>query len=165
MRLFRLVVLRSALGLAFAGTASAYGWPFRPFNKQHPIRGFFGDPRTVYEDGVRYGFEPSGRFSFHQGVDISAADGTPVYPVVSGTVFYRGYAVLKVRSATGRIIFQYFRLLPAVHVGQQVVAQQTVLGFVQAPFGHVHLTEIDDGRAVNPLQRGHLSPYVDRTRP
>ena len=35
--------------------AAAYSWPFKPFNKQHPIRGFFGDPRTVYLNGVLVG--------------------------------------------------------------------------------------------------------------
>ena len=29
---------------------------------------------------------PVGSFSFHQGVDISAPDGTAVYPVADGTV-------------------------------------------------------------------------------
>jgi hypothetical protein len=164
-RLLALLAAASILAITSAGAASGYPWPLRPFDKQHPIRGFFGDPRTVYEDGVRFGFERSGHFSFHQGVDISAPDGTPVYPVVSGSVFYRGFAALKVKSANGRLIFQYVHVLPVVEAGQQVVAQQTVLGYVEAPFGHVHLTEIDDGRAVNPLQKGHLSPYVDRTRP
>ena len=42
----------STLALASAGAASSYSWPFKPFNKQHPIRGYFGDPRTVYENGV-----------------------------------------------------------------------------------------------------------------
>ena len=65
--------------------ASAYSWPFKPFNKQHPIRGFFGDPRTVYENGILAGgFDGPGIFSFHQGIDISAPDGTPIYPVETG---------------------------------------------------------------------------------
>jgi hypothetical protein len=148
----------------FAGPASPYGWPFKPFDKQHPIRGFFGDPRTVYEDSVLSGFESSGFFSFHQGVDISAPDGTPVYPVVSGVAHYLDAATLRV-NAYGDRVFQYFHLVPIVGEGQHVVAGQTVLGFVQAPFGHVHLTEIDGTHAVNPLEKGHLSPYSDYTRP
>ena len=87
----------STLALASAGAASSYGWPFKPFNKQHPIRGFFGDPRTVYENGVLAGgFDGPGFFSFHQGVDISAPDGTPIYPVVSGIAHYLGAATLNV---------------------------------------------------------------------
>jgi hypothetical protein len=164
VRLLRVVALSSALALAFATTASAYGWPVKPFNKQHPIRGFFGDPRTVYEDGVLSGFESSGIFSFHQGVDISAPNGTPVYPVVSGVAHYLDAATLRVNAESNRT-FQYYHLVPIVADGQHVVAEHTVLGFVQAPFGHVHLTEIDGTHAVNPLQKGHLSPYSDYTRP
>jgi hypothetical protein len=163
-RLLRLVALSSALALLFAGTASSYGWPFKPFDKQHPIRGFFGDPRTVYGNSVLSALENSGFFSFHQGVDISAPDGTPVYPVVSGTVHYLDGATLRV-NAFGDRLFQYFHLTPIVREGQHVVAGQTVLGFVQPPFGHVHLTEIDGTHAVNPLEKGHLSPYSDHTRP
>jgi hypothetical protein len=36
---------------------------------------------------------------------------------------------------------------------------------LQKAAGHVHLTEIRDTRVVNPLLKGHLSPYYDRTRP
>src|SRR3977135_4525787 len=95
MRLFGLVVLASTLALASTGAAVAYSWPFRPFNTQHPIRGMFGDPRTVYEDAVLAAFDSSGFFSFRQGVDISAPDGTPVCPFVSGTAPSLGAAVLK----------------------------------------------------------------------
>jgi hypothetical protein len=157
--------MASAVACVSSSTASSYGWPFRPFSNQHPIRGFFGDPRTVYEDRVlAHGYEKSGFFSFHQGVDISAADGTPIYPVVSGSAHYLGAATLSIH-ARGDRIFQYFHIVPNVDEGQQVVAQQTMLGFVQAPFGHVHLTEIDGTRSVNPLQEGHLTPYNDHTRP
>jgi hypothetical protein len=41
----------------------------------------------------------------------------------------------------------------------------TVLGRVLAWAGHVHLSEISKGRALNPLGRGRLQPYYDRTRP
>jgi hypothetical protein len=53
-----LVVL---LALALPAAAAAYSWPVRPFNKQHPIRGFFGDPRTVFENGVLAGGLASSR--------------------------------------------------------------------------------------------------------
>jgi hypothetical protein len=151
--------------LAAAGQASAYSWPFKPFAKQHPIRGFFGDPRTVFLNGVLAGgFDGTGFFSFHQGVDISAPNGTPIYPVMSGTAHYLGAATLNVDTGDGRV-FQYFHLVPVVGEGEQVVARKTILGYVQAPFGHVHLTEISGGHSVNPLQKGHLTPYRDRTRP
>jgi hypothetical protein len=169
MRFLGLIAAVAALALAAAGAASAYGWPFRPFNKQHPIRGFFGDPRTVFENGVLAGgFDGPGFFSFHQGVDIAAPNGTPIYPVVSGIAHYLGAATLNVDTGLYQgndRVFQYFHIVPIVGEGQQVIARKTVLGYVQTPYGHVHLTEINGLHAVNPLQRGHLTPYADHTKP
>ncbi len=167
MRRLLLVLL---LALALPSTASAaYSWPLRPFNKQHPIRGFFGDPRTVFEDGVLAGgFDGPGFFSFHQGIDIAAPNGTPVYPVMSGTAHYLGAETMNV--AVGKVngvdtTFQYFHITPIVGEGAHVIARKTVIGYVARPYGHVHLTEIDGSQAVNPLQKGHLTPYVDHTKP
>ena len=42
---------------------SAYGWPIKPFDRQHPVRGFFGDPRISNHGRSR---------QFHFGIDISA---------------------------------------------------------------------------------------------
>src|SRR3954447_5273972 len=148
LRSFRLVlaVLVLVPALAAAGGASAYPWPFKPFDKQHPIRGFFGDPRTVFENGaLAGGFEGPGFFSFHQGIDISAPDGTPIYPVVSGVAHYLGAATLNVdagpNKAGDEIVFQYFHIVPIVGEGDHVIARETILGYVQPPFQHVHLTE------------------------
>ena len=45
----------------------SYGWPVKPFDVQHPVRGFFCDPRI----GAK------GSKAFHFGIDVSAPDGTP----------------------------------------------------------------------------------------
>jgi hypothetical protein len=161
-RAFLITLLLALVGAAPAG---AYPWPFKPFNKQHPIRGFFGDPRTVFENGVLAGgFDGPGFFSFHQGVDIVAPDGTPIYPVVSGIAHYLGAATLNIDAGNG-LVFQYFHIVPIVGEGQTVFAKKTILGYVQPPFGHVHMTEINGTHSVNPLQKGHLTPYRDRTKP
>ena len=169
VRLLGFAAIVSTLALASASAAWSYGWPVRPFDKPHPIRGFFGDPRTVFENGVLAGgFDGPGFFSFHQGVDIAAPDGTPVYPVVSGIAHYLGAATLNVDTGLyqgNERVFQYFHVVPIVGEGQQVIARKTVLGYVQPPFAHGHLTEINGTKSVNPLQRGHLTPYVDHTRP
>ena len=66
---------RDRAGARLARARRRHTWPFKPFDKQHPIRGFFGDPRTVYENGILAGgFDGPGFFSFHQGVDISAPE-------------------------------------------------------------------------------------------
>jgi hypothetical protein len=165
IRVLPLVLAVSVLALASASAGGAYSWPFKPFDRQQPIRGFFGDPRTVYDNGILAGaFEGPGFFSFHQGIDISAPDGTPIYPSENGTAHYVGSATLNVVTDHD-VVFQYFHIVTVVGEGQQVIARQTILGYVQPPFGHVHISEIDGTKAVNPLQPGHLTPYHDFTKP
>jgi len=165
MRRALAVLLASASLLAVPAAASAYPWPFKPFDRQHPVRGFFGDPRTVFADSAtEAGIDGPGFFSFHQGVDISAPNGAPIYAVANGRAHYLGANTLDLLTGN-RHVFQYFHIVPVVGENQRVRARRTVLGYVQTPFGHVHLTEIVRGRAVNPLQRGHLTPYADRTTP
>src|SRR5436189_127003 len=148
----RVVFAALLLALLAPGAAAAYSWPFKPFNRQHPIRGFFGDPRTVYYNGIlATPFVGTGIFSFHQGVDIVARDGTPIYAVADGTAHYLGSATLNLITKGG-VTFQYFHIVSVVGEEQPVRAGKTVLGYVQPPFGHVHITEINDGKAVNPLQ-------------
>src|SRR3954463_13340516 len=56
----------------------AYHWPVKPFDCQHPIRGAFGDPRTMAID-QRFGVTApgdSGSYAFHTGVDIVAKPDT-----------------------------------------------------------------------------------------
>jgi hypothetical protein len=71
----------------------------------------------------------AGVHSFHNGVDIAAAASTSVYPVVSGTVVRARPGQIVVRTGDGRT-FQYYHLDSAVHSGQYVVAQRTIIGKV-----------------------------------
>src|SRR5687768_15227020 len=92
-----------------ATRTAAYGWPVKPFHKQHPVRGFFGDPRI--------GMTPKGmRSSFHFGIDISVADGSPVYATLSGTVQRWSHRpeVVGVRADDGHISFEYWHIRPVV---------------------------------------------------
>jgi hypothetical protein len=139
-----------------------YLWPVRPFDVQHPIRGNFGDPRTVSLEPFGVDGEDSpGAYSFHNGVDISAPPGTPVYPVVSGIADLRRADEVIVRD--GGRDFQYWHITPSVRTGEPVLAGATILGRVLRPADHVHLSEIDWGRATNPAR--HLRPYADHTPP
>ena len=149
-----------------AGCSGSYGWPVKPFDRAHPIRGGFGDPRTVFQ-GARSEetiLEGDGGFSFHQGLDISAPDGSPVYAVASGTVVRARGGRVTVECGNGRT-FQYWHIEPAARVGQHAVAGETLLGFVQPKREHVHLTHLEHGRAVNPLAPNRLAPYRDATVP
>jgi hypothetical protein len=143
-----------------------YGWPVKPFDRAHPIRGSFGDPRTVFKGPDVEGtlLEGDGSFSFHQGVDISAPDGSPVYAVAPGTVTRARGGRVTVSCGNGRS-FQYWHIEPVAHVGQHAVAQKTLLGFIQPKREHVHLTHLENSRVVNPAAPGHLTPYRDTTSP
>jgi Peptidase family M23 len=145
-----------------ADTSTAYPWPVAPFHEQHPVRGYFGDPRTVFRGST----DPQlGAFSFHNGVDIVAPAGTPVYPVLTGVVTEVRVDEVVVLSDDGQRIFQYWHISPLVAVNDRVEAERTMLGVVDAPFDHVHLTEIDHNEVQNPLQPDHLTPYRDTTAP
>ncbi len=161
----RILLLTCGLALCASDTASAYPWPLRPFHQQHPIRANFGDPRTVFRNTMLTdGLQGPGTFLFHNGIDIAAPGGTPVYPVVSGKVHYIDATAISVRT-TDRRVFQYFHLVLRVREGQDVVAGKTALGTVMHAYDHVHLAEIRSDRVWNPLARGGIAPYQDHTVP
>jgi hypothetical protein len=149
-----------------AAAGGEYQWPVKPFDKAHPVRGSFGDPRTLFhapptEAGVLRG---DGSFSFHFGVDISTPDGSKVYPVLSGTVSIVTRDWVAVDVGSGRS-FQYWHIVPAVGKGDRATAGKTVLGVTMKGAGHVHFSELKNGRPINPLRDGGLSPYEDTTIP
>jgi hypothetical protein len=151
-----------------ASHGSAYHWPIKPFDRQHPIRGTFGDPRIV---SATLPFGQTGPaqtdgYSFHNGVDIGAPPGTAVYPVVTGKVVRANKGQIVVLTDDGRS-FQYYHLTkaPAVRLGICAVAYHTLLGWIRTGYEHVHLAEIDNHVVHNPLARGHLEPYRDWTTP
>jgi hypothetical protein len=147
-------------------TSLAYGWPIKPFHRQHAIRGYFGDPRTLAWEG-RVGVDSElspGSFTFHNGVDIVAGAGTPIYPVVSGRAKVESGDLVVVVTGDGRV-FQYYHVHPLVRTGRYVRADRTILGRVLPFWDHVHLSEIDGFRIHNPLDPGHLEPYRDHTTP
>jgi hypothetical protein len=162
----RVVVVSVLLGLLLgAGSAAAYPWPMKPFDKQHVVRANFGDPRTVFTQAMLAdGFAGPGAFEFHNGIDIPAPEGTKVYPVVSGTVKLINAGALLVRTDDDRA-FQYYHLVPLVEDGQRVVARRTVLGLVMHAYEHLHLSEIRGTRIWNPLASGGIAPYHDNTVP
>jgi hypothetical protein len=160
--------LAKASGPAGANAVSgeSFGYPIKPFNREHLIRANLGDPRMQFAGPPTMGtlLHGGGTFSFHQGVDIASTPGTPVYPVVDGTVSVVSREWIRVSSGGGRA-FEYWHIHPLVRVGQSVTARQTILGHINHPSNHVHLTEYEGGRVVNPLVPGRLTPYHDSSRP
>ena len=147
-------------------TEPGYGWPVKPFNRPHPVRANFGDPRMVFHGPatLRTLLDGTGSFSFHFGIDIYAPDGTAVYPVRSGTAIVRHQVRMEVDSGAG-FSAQYWHVRPVVADGQHVEAGKTVIGYVIPGHDHVHFTELENGKPVNPLAPGHIEPYVDTTQP
>jgi len=153
-------------GAAFSQTRSVahrhsvrpgYGWPVKPFNRQHPVRAYLDDPRNGHGDAK----------SFHFGVDISAPNGSPVYAVAAGEVFVtRGRKAVAVRGAAST--FGYWHVKPAVR-NHQIVGLHQLLGYIVDEGGgaHVHFAERGGthNEYLNPLRPGALGPYVDRTPP
>jgi len=135
------------------GRRWSYDWPVKPFDRPHPARGYFNDPRIV--PGISY--------SFHFGVDIGIPSfNTPVYAIRAGRVHMRNRWAVSITSGNQR--FEYWHIVPVVHEGQ-LVNRHTLLGKTKGIFNHVHLSEFVDGRVVNPLRPGGIGPYLDRTAP
>jgi hypothetical protein len=135
----------------------AYAWPVKPFQEQHPVRGFFGDPRIANHGESR---------QFHFGIDISAPNGTPVYATITGRVWIHPLHATTVMITGGDgVEFSYWHVVPTVRTGERATAYETVIGHIEAPYGHVHFSEAHWGRYLNPLRPGALGPYADDTRP
>ena len=133
-------------------TPPPYGWPLRPFDRAHPVRGYFNDPRI------------SGRSrAFHFGIDIAARNGQAVYAVEEGTAHLEGRRSLSIVCSGGRA-FGYWHVVPAV-AHRRSVRRHQLLGYVQEPWAHVHFAESRSGVYRDPLRSGALSPWNDSTSP
>ncbi len=142
--------------MASSTTVPGYGWPVKPFHRQHPVRGSFGDPRI------------GGRsHSFHFGVDVSCPDGTPVYATITGRAYIspRHPETVSVIADHGKVEFGYWHIVPTIRSGQRVTAYRTVIGKVAHPWEHVHFAEHRKGVYLNPLRPGAMGPYADATVP
>ncbi len=102
----------------------------------------------------------TGEPGFHQGIDISADKGRPVYATADGTVESAGYSgdygnLIVLRHAFG-LSTRYGHLSRfEVNAGQQV-KRGDVIGYVgatgRATGAHLHYEILANGRLLNPLQ-------------
>jgi hypothetical protein len=153
------VVTPTAQGGRSDAPAGGYGWPIKPFHEQHPVRGFFGDPRIgETPDGISR--------QFHFGVDVSAPNGAPVYATMTGAIrihdLHRDVVLI---DGPGGVEFSYWHIVPTVRTGDRAVAYRTMIGRVERPWAHVHFSEMRNGVYLNPLRPGAMGPYVDTTKP
>jgi murein DD-endopeptidase MepM/ murein hydrolase activator NlpD len=134
--------------------APAYGWPLKPFDKQHPVRAFLNDPR-IGENGGK---------AFHFGIDIAAPDGTGVYAVTGGKL-YLSHGSLCVVAGGGHE-YGYWHIRAAAGLSEhQIVHKHQLLGTIAPGWGHVHFAERLGTEYVNPLRPGALGPYTDPLAP
>ena len=139
-----------------APALASYGWPVEPFHQQHPVRGYFGDPRIAGES-----------HSIHFGIDVSAPNGTAVYATLDGVArphpLHPNDTVIV--YGAGSVAFEYWHIVPCIRSGERVTAYRTVIGHIAKPWAHVHFTEQRGSTIVNPLRPGALTPYRDTTKP
>jgi hypothetical protein len=128
----------------------SYCWPLEPFDHQHAVRGFFCDPRIGDKGGT----------AFHFGIDVSGADGTPVFAVKAGVVDLEGAQNIAVVEGGGAGEHGYWHVVPVVK-HKQHVAQHQLLGHIGKGWGHVHFAERSGGKYWNPLRKGALTPFAD----
>jgi hypothetical protein len=131
----------------------SYDWPVKPFDRPHPVRGYFDDPRVTPDF--------SGR-GFHFGIDISLPFNTAVFAIQAGRVSFINKWAVAIRS--GSRTLEYWHIVPVVRDGQWV-SRHTLLGRTKGIFNHVHLSESLNRRYVNPLRSGGIGPFADHTAP
>jgi hypothetical protein len=145
------------------------GWPVRPHDGPHPIRGSFLDPRADVRLGAVY----------HDGLDIAVRDDRPergappdrthrVYAVEGGRVAAATRPGVRGLVDIGH--FRYEHVDALVRRGELVEAGQPI-GWTCFDTWHVHLGErlVTPGgkdRWINPLRPGgKIAPFVDTAKP
>jgi murein DD-endopeptidase MepM/ murein hydrolase activator NlpD len=184
------------VGRILAGRVEAAGHPYYAFAFEgDPARGrgfydergrslrraFLKNPVAFRRISSRFGgrYHPIlGRWRNHQGIDYSAAPGTPVRATADGVVTHAGREggygnLLELRHVNG-IRTRYGHLsgfAAGVHVGARVRQEQTIgyvgsTGLSTGP--HLHYEFLVNGRATNPQRRdagaGESIAAVHRTR-
>ena len=163
---FLLFVLAITNAFAQLDTIS-YQWPLAPMTMQRNIGGTFGEYRSTSENG-----------HFHNGTDVSAAGGTPVYAVLAGVVAsayddgstgYDSYVRItsSVNGQTKNLTYYHTR--PIVSNGQQITKGQQISNIA---IDHVHIIDYRanssslSGNQINAIRPGGgITIYSDPWKP
>lgn len=146
-----LFLLSSYTTLLFA----QYPWPVEPKHQSQEITGTFCEFRDT-----------GSADHFHNGVDIPKADGSPVFPVESGTITSIQRSGSDAYVRVGRFAYVHINPNPNLDVGDQVTAEQSVLGTILSGQGHVHFIDGYYDSEINAIRNGGgLTPYNDPWRP
>ncbi len=124
-----------------------------PIALQYPVSGYLTSPYGFRDNPV------NGEDDFHAGIDIGAAEGTPVVAAQAGIVMrtgytrLRGYYVILRHDGGVQTLYQHLSYI-FVRGGERVAQGQLIAdvgstGFVTGP--HLHLELILDGVRVDPL--------------
>ncbi len=144
------------IGLLFINSiVFAYDWPFENGQQQHQINGTFGELRRGTTD------------HFHNGVDIQAGSGTPVYAIESGTAYLSTFGV-----NIGH--YRYYHMNNLTMEDQDYIHAGEVIGYTD-DYNHLHFIEseiviefigdIPNNQSTNPLRNGGLDPFLDNGDP
>ncbi len=106
--------------------------------------------------------------AWHRGVDIVAAEGTPIHAAAAGVVVASGTEprygrVVKIEHDDGFVTVYAHNLANSVEVGHRVAAGQEIGNVGQtgrATSAHLHFEIRHEGRVVNPLYLLPLPPRV-----
>tara|TARA_Y100000590_G_scaffold470199_1_gene662711 strand:- start:694 stop:2817 length:2124 start_codon:yes stop_codon:yes gene_type:complete len=150
------------LGFYFPATfliSQSYNWPCEPFNQQHWINGTFCECRSGTSGDIDH---------FHDGVDIHLPQGNAVYSVIDGTVTSIGTSSSYGYNSwvrVGRYCYVHVDPNPALTVGEDITAYQTILGWTNSG-NHIHFKDGYPGNEINALRtNGGLEPFTDTYDP
>jgi len=145
------------LGLnQFAGLVLAqYPWPVQPLHESQELTATFCEFRDTGSSD-----------HFHNGIDIPKPDGSPVYAVANGTVTSIVRTGSNAYVRVGRYCYLHIKPSASLSVGDQVVAEQTILGIILAGQGHIHFIDGYYNSEINAIRKGGgLTPYEDPWAP
>ncbi len=134
---------------------NTYNWPLKPFQQQHFINGTFCENR------------PSGgelRHHFHNGIDIPLSQGGEVYSVSTGVITTIDPTGTNSYIRIGRFAYVHVDPNPALQVGDQVLAYNTVIGTTNSQ-NHIHFIDGYYNNETNPLLPNRIDPFTDTYNP